>query len=149
MLNDYIYFMSMMVFGQMYNRPNAEMQKVKLYSYINTYNAYVKTNFTHAYIHVLRNENAENVHICVFASPCLVSLINGRSFLIRPVWCFSSDWRRVTSQCKAWYICCMLLSLQMDTTFYLNQNKINTFNDFLLSCDKDHKLAADCNIGSL
>lgn len=46
--------------------------------------------------------------------------MSGLSFLIRPVWCFSSEWRRVTSQCKASYVCCMLLSLQEDGTFHLN-----------------------------
>lgn len=56
----------------------------------------------------------------VCASPCLESLMSGLSFLIRPVWCFSSEWRRVTSQCKASYVCCMLLSLQEDGTFLLN-----------------------------
>lgn len=58
--------------------------------------------------------------VSVCASPCLESLMSGLSFLIRPVWCFSSEWRRVTSQCKASYVCCMLLSLQEDGTFLLN-----------------------------
>lgn len=58
--------------------------------------------------------------LCACVSPCLGSLMSGLSFLIRPVWCFSSEWRRVTSQCKASYVCCMLLSLQEDGTFHLN-----------------------------
>lgn len=50
-------------------------------------------------------------HFCRCASPCRVSLISGLSFLIRPVWCFSSEWRRPTSEHRALYVCCMLFSL--------------------------------------
>lgn len=83
--------------------------------------------------------------LCVCVSPCLVSVMNGLSFLIRPVWCCSSEWRRVTSQHKASYVCCMLLSLQNHRKFNFH-DMFKKFLFFFTACvatNNTFKLSAD------